>query len=89
MSYTQEQSVGLKTWILLNEDLTTPYMVDVGGNNKFETNNVMYVIVKAKNRAEAKKFMRWTHESLRSKTIIDPMVIEVTELTFKPAKIEY
>ena len=39
MSYTQEQSFGLKTWILLNEDLTTPYMVDVGGNNKFENLN--------------------------------------------------
>ena len=80
---------GMKTWILLQEDLKTPHLVDVGGNNKFETNNVMYVIVKAKNRVEAKKFMRWTHESLRSKTIVDPMVVEVTDLRFRPAKIDY
>lgn len=80
---------GMKTWILLQEDLKTPHMVDVGGQSQFESNKVMFVIVKAKNREDAKKFMRWTHESLRDKVIIDPMVIEVTELVFKPAKIEY
>lgn len=78
-----------KIWILLNEDLKTPHMVDVGGQHRFETNNVMFVIVQAETREEAKKFMRWTHESLRSKVIIDPMVVEITELKFRPARIEY
>ena len=53
----------MKAWILLEEDLFTPCLVDVGGNSQFDSNKVMYVIVRAKTREEAKKFMRWTHES--------------------------
>lgn len=79
----------MKTWILLNEDLKTPHLVDVGGQSMFESNHAMFVVVQAKNREEAKKFMKWTHNTLQNKVIIDPMVVEVTELNFKPAKIEY
>ena len=50
---------GMKTWILLNEDLKTPHLVDVGGASQFDSNHVMYVIVQANSREEAKKFMKW------------------------------
>ena len=80
---------GMKTWILLNEDLKTPHLVDVGGASQFDSNHVMYVIVQANSREEAKKFMKWGYASIRSKTIIDPMVVEITDLRYNPARIEY
>lgn len=79
----------MKNWILLNPDLKTPRLIDVGGNSQYESNPIMYCIVKATDRQEAIKFMHWIHESLRSEMIIEPMVVEITGLEFKPATIHY
>lgn len=79
----------LKTWILLDQDLKTPTLVNVGGNSQYEINCVGYCIVKAKDRKEAIQFMHWFHSELRNVTIVEPMVVEVKNIDFTPAKIEY
>lgn len=81
-----------KNWILLQEDLRTPYMIDVGGQSRYESNMVGYCIVKAKNRKEAIKYIYWLFGSMpdkRPKTIVEPMVVEVKELKFNPPEIIY
>lgn len=79
----------MKKWILLNQDLKTPRLIDIGGNSQFDSNQVMYCIVKAADRQEAIKFMHWIHSSLRSEVILEPMVVEITNLDFRPATITY
>ena len=73
----------LKLWILLSEDLKTPYFLDIGGQN----NKVMPLVVLAKTREEAVKFFKWAPVK-RSAIIVEPMVVEA-EVYFKPAKIIY
>ena len=74
-----------KIWILLDEDLKTPYFSDIGGQNQFESNKVMPLIVVAKTREEAIKFFKWTPVK-KNATILEPMVVEA-DVYFKPAKI--
>lgn len=89
ISKNQVQKREMKNWILLNTDLKTPRLIDIGGNDKFDSNSVMYCIVKAADRQEAIKFMHWIHESLRNEVIIEPMVVEIKNIEFQPAKICY
>lgn len=77
----------LKLWILLNEDLKTPYFSDIGGQSQFESNKVMPLVMLAKTREEAIKFFKWAPVK-KNATIIEPMVVEA-EVYFKPAKIMY
>ena len=77
----------LKLWILLNEDLKTPYFSDIGGQSQFESNKVMPLVMLAKTREEAIKFFKWAPVR-KNATIIEPMVVEA-EVYFKPAKIVY
>lgn len=86
---TTDEIEKLRTWILLQEDLKTPWLFNIGGNSAFENNYVGYCIVKAKDREEAMKFMHWVNDELRSVTIIEPMVVEVKNLEFTPPRIEY
>lgn len=88
-SKNQVKKKEMKNWILLNTDLKTPRLIDIGGNDKFDSNPVMYCIVKATDRQEAIKFMHWIHESLRSEVILEPMVVEIKSMEFQPAKICY
>lgn len=76
-----------KIWILLDEDLKTPYFSDIGGQNQFESNKVMPLIVAAKTREEAIKFFKWAPVK-KNATILEPMVVEAG-VYFKPAKIVY
>ena len=76
-----------KIWILLDEDLKTPYFSDIGGQNQFESNKVMPLIVAAKTREEAIKFFKWAPVK-KNATILEPMVVEA-DVYFKPAKIVY
>lgn len=76
-----------KIWILLDEDLKTPYFSDIGGQNQFESNKVMPLIVAAKTREEAIKFFKWAPVK-KNESILEPMVVEA-DVYFKPAKIMY
>ena len=76
-----------KIWILLDEDLKTPYFSDIGGQSQFESNKVMPLIVAAKTREEAIKFFKWAPVK-KNATILEPMVVEA-DVYFKPAKIIY
>ena len=75
-----------KIWILLDEDLKTPYFSDISGQNQ-ESNKVMPLIVAAKTREEAIKFFKWAPVK-KNATILEPMVVEA-DVYFKPAKIVY
>lgn len=74
-----------KIWILLDEDLKTPYFSDIGGQNQFESNKVMPLIVAAKTREEAIKYFKWAPVK-KNETILGVMVVEA-DVYFKPAKI--
>ena len=80
-----------KTWILLNEDMKTPYLFNVGGASRYDEHRVGYCVVKAKDRKEAIKYFNWFLGSIeiRPRAILDPMVIELKSLDFTPAKIIY
>ena len=72
---------------ILDEDLKTPYFSDIGGQNQFESNKVMPLIVAAKTREEAIKFFKLAPVK-KNATILEPMVVEA-DVYFKPAKIVY
>ena len=74
-----------KIWILLDEDLKTPYFSDIGGQNQFESNKVMPLIVAAKTREEAIKFFKLAPVK-KNATILGVMVVEA-DIYFKPPKI--
>jgi hypothetical protein len=74
-----------KIWILLDEDLKTPYFTDIGDQSQFESNKVMPLIVAAKTREEAIKFLKWAPVK-KNATILEPMVVKA-DVHFKPAKI--
>ena len=76
----------LKLWMLLDEDLKTPYFSDISGQNQ-ESNKVMPLIVAAKTREEAIKFFKLAPVK-KNATILEPMVVEA-DVYFKPAKIVY
>lgn len=75
-----------KIWMLLDEDLKTPYFSDISGQNQ-ESNKVMPLIVAAKTREEAIKFFKLAPVK-KNATILEPMVVEA-DVYFKPAKIIY
>lgn len=79
----------LKNWILLNTDLKTPRLLAIGGESQFDSNQVMYCIVRANSRNEAMKFMKHIHPSLCGEGILEPMIVEIKTLEFTPAAVVY
>lgn len=79
----------LKNWILLNTDLKTPRLLDIGGEGQFDSSQVMYCIVRASSRKEAIIVMKRILPSLRDEGILEPMVAEVKALEFTPVVITH